>query len=207
MPVLPGFLPLSVIRGTPFQERILRCADDSVSVTGTLSPNVVGTFVLSGQFGGYDLYVHSGAPATFCYFNAAVASYVIARLLTTGALTDYWSPSSPITHPTGTYVQHGANTGTATADDHTVDLTGFTAKSQVKRSSDSNVVLDLNPSVTDPANGEITIPGISSATTQDFDFVGTFQWDLILVSGGERFGPFVKGPFVVSDNITQPANT
>ncbi len=207
MPVLPGFLPLSIIRGTPFQERILRCADDSVSVTGTLNPNVVGTFVLSGQFGGYDLYILPGAPATFCYFNATAASYVIARLLTTGALTDYWSPSSPITHPTGTYVQHGANTGTATADDHTVDLTGFTAQAQVRRNSTSDVVLDLNPSVTDPANGEITIPGIATAVTQDFDFVGTFQWDLILVSGGERPGPFVKGPFVVTDNITHVANT
>ncbi len=207
MPVLPGFLPLSIIRGTPFQERILRCADDSVSVTGTLSPNVVGTFVLSGQFGGYDLYIRAGAPACFCYFNATAASYVIARLLTTGALTDYWSPSAPITHPTGTYVQHGANTGTATVDDHTVDLTGFTAQAQVRRNSTSDVMLDLNPSVTDPSNGEITIPGISTSDTQDLENVGTFQWDLVLISGGERFGPFVKGPFVITDNITHVANT
>ncbi len=207
MPVLPGFLPLSIIRGTPFQERILRCADDSVSVTGTLSPNVVGTFVLSGQFGGYDLYILPGAPATFCYFNAADASYVIARLLTTGALTDYWLPAAPITHPTGTYVAQGGNSGTATADDHTVDLTGFTAQSQVRRNSTSDVMLNLNPSVTDPSNGEITIPGISSSDTQDLENVGTFQWDLVLISGGERFGPFVKGPFVITDNITHVANT
>ncbi len=207
MPVLPGFLPLSIIRGTPFQERILRCADDSVSVTGTLSPNVVGTFVLSGQFGGYDLYIRPGAPACFCYFNAAETGYVIAQILTTAALTNYWSPSAPITHPTGSYVQHGANTGTATVDDHTVDLTGFTAQAQVRRNSTSDVMLDLNPSVTDPSNGEITIPGISTSDTQDLENVGTFQWDLVLISGGERFGPFVKGPFVVADNITHVANT
>ncbi len=207
MPVLPGYLPLSIIRGIEFQERILRCADDSVSVTGTLSPNVVGTFVLSGQFGGYDLYVLPGTPSTFLYFNAVAASYVIARLLTTAALTDYWKPSSNITHPTGTYVAHGANSGTATADDHTVDLTGFTAKAEVKRNSTSDVILDLNPSVTDAANGEITIPAISTTDTQDMEDVGTFQWDLVLSSSGERVGVFVKGPFVITDNITQPANT
>ncbi len=203
MPVLPGILPLSIIRGTQFQERILRCADDSVAVTGTLSPNVVGTFVLSGTFGGYDLYILPGAPSTFCYFNATAASYVIARLLTTGALTDYWKPSSNITVPTGTYVQHGANTGTATADDHTVDLTGFTAQAQVRRTAEAtDITIDLNPSVTDPTNGEITIPGISSDDTH-YNFTGTFYWDLVLVSGGERQGVFVKGPFTVSDNITQ----
>ncbi len=205
MPVLPGILPLSIIRGTQFQERILRLADDSVAVTGTLSPNVVGTFVLSGTFGGYDLYILPGAPSTFCYYNATATSYVIARLLTTGALTDYWSPSSPILVPSGTYVAHGANSGTATADDHTVDLTGFTAEAEVRRTElSTDVTIDLNPSVTDPTNGEITIPSISSAATELYDFTGTFYWDLVLISGGERLGVFVKGSFIISDNITQP---
>ncbi len=205
MPVLPGILPLSITRGIAFQERILRCADDSVAVTGTLSPNVVGTFVLSGTFGGYDLYILPGAPSTFCYFNATAASYVIARLLTTGALTDYWTPAAPITVPSGTYVQHGANTGTATADDHTVDLTGFTAQAQVRRTVEAtDVTIDLNPSVTDPTNGEITIPAISSVITEAYDFTGTFYWDLVLISGGQRVGVFVKGSFTISDNITQP---
>ncbi len=205
MPVLPGILPLSITRGIAFQERILRCADDSVAVTGTLSPNVVGTFVLSGTFGGYDLYILPGAPATFCYYNATAASYVIARLLTTGALTDYWTPAAPITVPSGTYVQHGANTGTATADDHTVDLTGFTAQAEVRRTVEAtDVTIDLNPSVTSPSAGEITIPAISSAVTEAYDFTGTFYWDLVLISGGQRVGVFVKGSFIISDNITQP---
>lgn len=207
MPVLPGYLPLSIIRGIEFQGRILRCADENVSVTGTLSPNVVGTFILSGQFGGYDLFVLPGAPSTFLYYNAAATSYVIARLLTTAALTDYWKPSSNITVPTGSYVAHGANSGTATATDHTIDLTGFTAEAEVKRNANSDVILDLNPSVSDPTNGEITIPGITSTDTQDIEDVGTFQWDLVLKSSGERVGVYLKGPFVVSDNITQPANT
>ncbi len=205
MPVLPGILPLSIIRGTQFQERILRCADDSVAVTGTLSPNVVGTFVLSGTFGGYDLFILPGAPATFCYYNAAAASYVIARILTTAALTNYWVPAAPILVPSGTYVGQGANTGTATADDGTVDLTGFTAQAEVRRTVDAtDVTIDLNPSVTSPSTGEITIPAISSAVTELYDFTGTFYWDLVLISGGERVGVFVKGSFTIADNITQP---
>ena len=206
--MLPGTYPLSVIRGIAFPGVVFRCADDSVSVTGTLSPNVVGTFVLTGQFGGYDFFVLSGSPSTFLYYNAAATSYVLARLLTTGALTDYWSPAAPLLFPSGTYAPHGANTGTATADDHTLDLTGYTVVDEVRRNSSADVTLDLNPSITDAANGEITIPAISSDDTQDFDFVGTFQHDMVLINdSSERVGVILNGPFVVSDNITQPANT
>src|SRR6266478_373390 len=173
--ILPGTLPLSIIRGIAFDGVVLRCSDGKVTVSGTLSP------------------------------NAAAASFVIARLLTTAALTDYWSPTVPLTdEPTGTYLPHGANTGTATATDHPTDLTGLTPKAEVKRTSNSDVTLDLNPSITDLATAEVTIPGISTNDTRDMDFVGTFRWDLVFESGaGERFGPYVKGPFTVSDNITQ----
>ncbi len=206
--ILPGTLPLSIIRGIEFEGAILRLSDQDANLTGTLFPAVGGTFALTGHFGGYDFYVHAGAPSTFLYFNAAAASYVIARLLTTAALTDYWSPTSPIIDdPTGTYNPHGANTGTATVTDHPVDLTGLTPEADVKRTSGSSVALDLNPSVTNAAIGEITIPPMSTTETQDLDFVGTFNWDLVLRDGGGgRTGPYVKGPFLVSDNITQPAN-
>jgi len=206
MAVNPGPLPLSVIRGITFPTVILRCVDNGVEVTGTLNPDVTGTFQPSGQFAGYDLFILPGAPATFLYFNPVAASYVISRLLTTAALTDYWSPASPLTEPTGTYTSHGSNTGTATADDHPVDLTGITPEAVVRRTTDSDVVLDLNPSVTDATNGEITIPSMTTSTTKDFDFLGTFGWDLVLVNGGgDRFGPYIDGPFVVTDNITQEA--
>ncbi len=206
--ILPGTLPLSIIRGIEFEGAILRLSDQDATVTGTLNPNVAGTFALSGQFGGYDFYVLTGAPSTFLYYNAAATSYVIARLLTTAALTDYWSPTAPIIDdPTGTYNPHGANTGTATVTDHPVDLTGLTPEAEVKRTSGSSVALDLNPSVTNASIGEITIPPMTTTETQDLDFVGTFNWDLVLRDGGGgRTGPYVKGPFLVSDNITQPAN-
>ncbi len=204
MAVNPGPLPLSVIRGIAFNTVILRCVDNAVTVTGTLNPSSTGVYMPSGQYNGYDLFILPGSPATFLYFSTVASSYVIARTLTSGALTDYWSPAAPLTEPTGTYAPHGANTGTATADDHPVDLTGLTSEAQVRRTSASDSVLDLNPSVTDAVNGQVTIPAISTVDTQDFDFVGTFDWELVFKNGsGDRFGPYVKGPFVVSDNITQ----
>ncbi len=207
--ILPGTLPLSIIRGIEFEGAILRLSDQDATVTGTLFPAVGGTFALTGHFGGYDFYVHSGAPSTFLYYNAAAASYVIARLLTTAALTDYWSPTSPIIDdPTGTYNPHGANTGTATVTDHPVDISGFTVQSVAKRTTDSAVALNLNPSVTNGPIGEITIPPLSSDATQDIEVVGTFNFDVVLVdNGGGRTGVYVKGPLLISDNTTQPANT
>ncbi len=205
MPVLPGYLPLSIIRGIEFQERILRCADDSVTVSIDSGPDLL--YALSGQFSGYDLYIQTGAPSAFLYFNPTATTYIIADTLTTAGLTNYFICPA-VTHPTGTYTGVGSFMGsTAIATDHTVDLTGFTAKSVVRRNSSSDVVIDLNPSITDAANGEITIPGISTADTQDLEDVGTFQWDLVLASGGERQGVFLKGPFVIADNITQIAPT
>jgi len=206
MAVNPGDLPLSIIRGIEFSSIILQCRDDSVAVSGTLSPNVVGTFVPSGTYAAYPLFVLSGSPACFLYYNTAAASYVIAAILTNAGLTNYWSPASPLTEPTGTYVAHGANSGTATATDHPVDLTGFDVEAKVRRSEKvgAEVYIDLNPSITDAATGEITIPSIATTVTEALDFIGKFNWDLVLTQGGERFGPFVKGVFTVSDNITQP---
>lgn len=207
--VTPGILPLSIIRGIEFPSRVLLCRDESVVVTGTLNPDVTGTYVPSGTFSGYPLFILAGAPSTFLYFNAADASYVIARILTTGALTDYWLPSSPLIEPTGDYVGQGSNTGTASATDHPVDLSGFTAEAVVRRNEKSEVYLNLHPVITDAVNGEITIPVIYSSDTANLEFVGTFNWDLVLIGSGtpptplERLGPYVKGPFTVSDNITQ----
>lgn len=202
--VNPGTLALSIIRGIEFDSRVLQLADDNVTVTGTLNPNVTGTYVPSGTFATYPLFILSGTPSTFLYYNTAAASYVIARLLTTAALTDYWSPAVALTEPTGTYVQHGANTGTATATNNPVDLTGYDVESVVRRNEKSEVYIDLNPSITTPATGIITIPAMTTTTTNALEFIGDFKWDLVLTLGGNRFGPYIKGPFTVSDNITQP---
>ncbi len=206
MAVQPGTLNLSLERGIEFAPILLQCKDESVAVTGTLNPNVVGTFTPHGSFGNYDMWILEGNPSTFCYFNTAANSYVIARLLTQAALTDYWTPTVPITEPTGTYIAHGANTGTAAATDHPVDLTGYAAEAQVRRQPrGANVILDLAPVVTTPLTGEVTIPTISSTDTSALTSYGKFYWDLVFKNSGtgERLGPFVAGSFTISDTITQ----
>jgi len=206
--ILPGNLPLSVIRGITFDAVDLQFSDGNVVVSGTLSPNVTGVFVPNGKYNGSQLYILAGSPSTFLYVNPTANKYVIARLLTNGALTDYWSKDDTnVDDPSGTYTAHGANTGAATAADNPRNLTGMTPEAVVRRNVQSDVLLDLNPSVLgDPVNGRIRIPAISAADTRDFDFPGTSRWDLVLAANtGERSGPYVQGPFTVTDNQTQMA--
>lgn len=203
MAVLPGILPLTINRGTAFNSVILRLTDQNATVSGTLSPDVHGTYTVCGTFENYDLFIQTAGPATFLYYNVAAASYVIARILTTSALTDYWSPSSPLTSPTGTYVAHGANTGTATVTNHPVDLTTYTPEAQVRRQPFGGLVLQLDCSVTDPTGGEITIAAMTGDETRVIESHGNFNWDLVLATVSDRLGPFVKGSFTISDNITQ----
>ena len=206
--VNPGILPLSLVRGSAFTPVILECKDEKVTVTGTLSPNTAGLYTANGSFNDYPLFVLSGAPSSFIYFSTPDSSYVISRTLTTAALTDYWLPAAPLTEPTGTYLAQGAVTGTATVTDNPTDLTGFTAKAQVRRTPQGELYIDLNPSVTDAVNGQITLPGLTTDETMDLEFPGDFQWDLILVDGaGEWYGPFVKGSFKVLDKNTQNASS
>lgn len=204
--VAPGSLNLSVVRGTQFEGLILRCADEKVSVTSPNLAGVVGLYTPSGQFDGYDLFILEGTPSWFLYFNADAASYVIAQTLTTAALTNFLRPSSVLVDPNGNYIGQGTLIGkTATAADNPVDLTGYEAEALVRRSTDpkAEVVLDLSPSVTDAALGEITIPPINSIDTEDLR-LGNFNWDLILkfTATDERFGPFAKGVFQIADNYT-----
>jgi len=203
MAILPGILPLTINRGTAFDSVILRLTDEDVTVSGTLNPNVAGTFTIHGSFGNYDLFILEGSPSTFLYYNTTATSYVIARILTQAALTDYWVPAAPITSPTGTYAPQGANTGTATVTNHPVDLTGYTPQAQVRRQPLGGLVLTLSASVTDVSGGEITIAAITADDTRAIESHGDFDWDLVLATMTDRFGPYVKGPFTISDNITQ----
>ena len=206
MAVQPGNLPLSITRGIEFPAQVLQCKSDDLTVTGTLVPNVTGTYVLSGTYNGFPLFILAGTPACFCYYSTPATSYIISRTLSNGGLTDFFVPSSPLTEPTGDYIGVGAYTGTATATDHVFDLTGYTAEAYVRRTTnpDAEIYIDLNPSVTDAANGELTIPAISSTVTAALEFTGNFKWDLVLISGGQRIGTFIEGKFPVSDNVTSP---
>ncbi len=205
MAVTPGNLPLEIIRGIEFYTVILQCRDDDLTVTGTLSPDVTGTYKRSGVWNDQPLFILEGSPSTFCYYHPIALSYLIARTLTRAGPTDYWVLTPQSTEPTGSYAPAGAYTGTATATDHPVDLTDYTPQAQVRTRIGGDLVLDLNPSVTDAVNGEITIPAIPDQTTEALTKKGTFAWDLVLLNTNtnERLGPFVVGQFVIRDNVTQ----
>jgi len=206
MAILPGILPLTINRGTAFDSQVLRLTDESVTVSGTLNPNVAGTFVPHGTFGNYDLFVLEGSPSTFLYYNTTATSYIIARTLTQGGLTDYWLLIPAATTPTGSYTAAGAYTGTATATNHPVDLTTYTPEAQVRRQPFGGLVLTLDTSVTDAAGGEITIASMTGDETRVIESHGNFNWDLVLSTASDRFGPYVKGSFTISDNITQASS-
>lgn len=83
-------------------------------VTGTLVPDVTGTYVQNGFFGGYPLFMLSGSPTYFLYYNANKTSYLISSTLTSAAPSAYWLPAVAQTTIAGSYVHGGTATGTAT---------------------------------------------------------------------------------------------
>src|SRR6185369_10627438 len=100
--ILPGNLPLSVIRGITFDAVDLQFSDGNVVVSGTLSPDVTGVFVPSGKYNGSQLFILAGTPSTFLYVNPTATRYIIARILTDGGLTDYWVKNDAnVDDPTG----------------------------------------------------------------------------------------------------------
>jgi hypothetical protein len=206
--LIPGTHDIQIVRGIAWEGRILQCKDENVLVGGVIIPDLTGTYVPSGEWDGQPLFILESSPASFIYYNAVEASYILARSLTTGALTDQFVPSpDPLTdEPTGDYAGEGAYSGTAVVDDNPTDLTGFTAQAVVRRNdAEDEIVLDLTPEVTDAVNGEITIPGLTTDQTAAIPIVGAFQWDLVITetASGNRLGPYIMGKFIISDNITQ----
>src|ERR1700722_5846486 len=89
-------------------------ASTTMVVTGTLSPNVVGTYLQTGLYGGFPLFTLEGTPTYFLYFNVTLGSYILSNTLTDGTPTAYFIPSPIQTSAPGTYVNAGTATGTAT---------------------------------------------------------------------------------------------
>jgi hypothetical protein len=89
------------------------------------------------------------------------------------------------------------------ADSAAVDLTGWSVFAEVRQLPFNSVILDLNPSITDAANGEVTIT-LTDEVTATLR-AGSHKWDIMLENpGGERLGPYLQGEFVVQGMITQP---
>lgn len=84
----------------------------------------------------------------------------------------------------------------------TVDLTGWSAYAQVRKTKTANeVVFNLSPEITDPSAGEITITLTDEFT--DSLSLGKFGWDLVLENpDGERLGPFLEGTVTVVATYT-----
>jgi len=86
--------------------------------------------------------------------------------------------------------------------DDPLDLTGWSAFAEVRASSGGSVVLDLAPSITDAAGGEITLTTLTDEQTALLP-AGNYQWDLLLEdASGEIFGRVLAGRFSIIDKIT-----
>lgn len=91
----------------------------------------------------------------------------------------------------------------ADANGDPVDLTGYSAMAHVRMNPASPLLVDLDPQITDPEAGRITISHPGEAT--DTWPTVSARWDLILVNpAGDRLGPYVAGAFVASRILTQP---
>lgn len=86
---------------------------ETLTVTGTLSPDATGSYTRQGYFAGLPLYIKEGATPFFIYYNAAAAFYILASSLSTGTVSNRWTSASALT-PVGTMSAAGTNTGTAT---------------------------------------------------------------------------------------------
>lgn len=83
------------------------------------------------------------------------------------------------------------------------DITGWTPWAEVRSIPDSTLILDLLPYIDDPLLGRILIPAIQDEQTILLP-EGKYKWDFILQDpGGQRLGPYIKGPFKIISKITQ----
>ncbi len=86
-----------------------------------------------------------------------------------------------------------------------VDLTGWTAQAEVRKTNGSaTVVLDLAPVISNGPEGEVTLPEIRETETLDLP-PGNYVWDLLLTdTAGKRTGPYVTGIFTIHRTVTRP---
>lgn len=87
--------------------------NNSVTITGTLSPNVTGSFALTGVYNGFPFYTKTVSSTVYFLSYSGTAWTVTASGFTIG--TDYWSLTTASANPSGEYTAHGAYTGTLTA--------------------------------------------------------------------------------------------
>lgn len=90
------------------------------------------------------------------------------------------------------------------SDSVAVDLTGWTAYAHVRKTKGGDLTLDLEPIITDAAEGEITITLTDEETA--ILTAGKYAWDLLLETDtGEILGPYLVGNFHIKQTYTEPA--
>ncbi len=83
-----------------------------------------------------------------------------------------------------------------------VDLTGWTAKAQVRGVPGSALVVDLQPTVAAPATSGIVNINLAPAATLGLP-AGKFKWDLFFtLPTGQVQGPYITGQFNVITPVT-----
>ena len=83
------------------------------------------------------------------------------------------------------------------------DITGYVPYAHVRSKAGGSLILNLSPTVTDAANGVITI-SLSRAVTGAVP-PGKYRWDFILKTSGAQDIPVCQGDCNVKRSITEPS--
>lgn len=85
-----------------------------------------------------------------------------------------------------------------------VNLTGYSVHGQARRIPNDTLLQDLNPSITNAAGGEITIPKFTDEQTLNFKSIENGKWSLVLEnSGGDWLPAIVAGAYSVTTSVTR----
>lgn len=84
----------------------------------------------------------------------------------------------------------------ADANDTPIDLTGATLRMHGKKDVNGSVVIDFQPTISDAANGEITVPGF----TADYP-VYQYKYDLFVIKNNEP-EKYLKGVFEIVESVS-----
>lgn len=83
------------------------------------------------------------------------------------------------------------------------DITGWTPWAEIRTAPDQDLIFDLVPFISDPLGGIVTIPSIEDEQTILLP-EGKFKWDFTMQNPlGRRFGPYIRGSFIIKSKITQ----
>lgn len=89
-------------------------ASQNVTAGAGGTPDVTGTFVESGQFNLWPMFILFGSTSYFLYYNTNTSCYVISTNLSTGNPTNYYANGTSGPVIPGTYTHHGTYSGSLT---------------------------------------------------------------------------------------------